>query len=595
MEFINNLFGLGGGDKGAAAGAAANAPAPASPAGGAPAAPSPDKDEKKEETFDGFNPTGLERAAKAAKELDASKNAKEAIKLSTEQEITKRAAIQATMEENKARQKAFEVERVRVQGEEQRKNLQQQQQGEQQNAYYNDQLSRKRNQDQMNAQRAMREHELKRGEESAMRIEQIKRETAQYEASLKKEVEKARVGEEIVGRIRQERENWDLHLQAKRMEAKEFRETVLEGVKEAVTMVGSGFREFLTDYERMGTTVAGLSLLAVGVYTAKNSTSLAARLIEARISKPPLVRETSRLTASDAIVHPIKTLSTVFKSKGNAMKNVVLEPKLHKRLEHLAQATYNTKKNNAPYRHMLLHGPPGTGKTMWAKNLAKASGMDYAVLTGGDVAPLGRDGVTEIHKMFDWASTSRRGLLMFVDESDAFLRKRSNETMSEDLRNALNAFLYRTGESSKNFMIVFASNQPEQLDWAVNDRTDEVVYFALPDQAARERMVSQYFDQMIRNPESAGMFKSSNKIHVDPALDEAKITEAAARIEGFSGREISKLCIAWQSAAFGSADCTLTPELFDDVLEARVEQHMQKHQWEGEQGQRAPVTHVGRN
>lgn len=592
MDFINNLFGIGGGDK-----AAAGSPASPAAAASAPATPTPNKADKpeKEEKFEGFNPTGLERAAKAAKELDASVNAKEAIQLSMEQERTKRVENESKVEENKARQKAFEVERVRVQGEEQRKNLQQQQQGEQQNAYYNDQLSRKRNQDQMNAQRAMREHEMKRGEESAMRIEEIKRQTAQYEAGLKKEVEKARVGEEIIGRIRQERENWDLHIQAKRMEAKEFRSTVLEGVKEAATMIGGGFRDFLTDYERMGTTVAGLSFLAVGVYTAKNSTSLAARLIEARISKPPLVRETSRLTASDAIVHPIKTLGTVFKSKSDAMKNVVLEPKLHKRLEHLAQATYNTKKNNAPYRHMLLHGPPGTGKTMWAKNLAKASGMDYAVLTGGDVAPLGRDGVTEIHKLFDWASTSRRGLLMFVDESDAFLRKRSNETMSEDLRNALNAFLYRTGESSKNFMIVFASNQPEQLDWAVNDRTDEVVYFALPDQAERERMVAQYFDQMIRNPESAGMFKSSNKINVDSAIDDAKITEAATRIEGFSGREISKLCIAWQSAAYGSADCTLMPEMFDSVLEARVEQHMQKHQWEGEQGQRAVVHHVGRN
>ena len=35
--------------------------------------------------------------------------------------------------------------------------------------------------------------------------------------------------------------------------------------------------------------------------------------------------------------------------------------------------------------------------------------MDYAILTGGDVAPMGRDGVTAIHKVFDWANTSRKG------------------------------------------------------------------------------------------------------------------------------------------------------------------------------------------
>jgi len=82
------------------------------------------------------------------------------------------------------------------------------------------------------------------------------------------------------------------------------------------------------------------------------------------------------------------------------------------------------------------------------QKLAAHSGMDYAIMTGGDVAPMGRDGVTAIHKLFDWSQSSRKGLLLFVDEADAFLRKRSSETISEDLRATLNAFLYRTGEQS---------------------------------------------------------------------------------------------------------------------------------------------------
>jgi ATPase family AAA domain-containing protein 3A/B len=82
------------------------------------------------------------------------------------------------------------------------------------------------------------------------------------------------------------------------------------------------------------------------------------------------------------------------------------------------------------------------------QKLATHSGMDYAIMTGGDVAPMGREGVTAIHKVFDWANTAHKGLLLFVDEADAFLRKRSSETISEDLRATLNAFLYRTGEQS---------------------------------------------------------------------------------------------------------------------------------------------------
>ena len=50
------------------------------------------------------------------------------------------------------------------------------------------------------------------------------------------------------------------------------------------------------------------------------------------------------------------------------------------------------------FRNILMHGPPGTGKTLFAKKLAEHSGLDYAIMTGGDVSPMGKDGVTAIHK-----------------------------------------------------------------------------------------------------------------------------------------------------------------------------------------------------
>ena len=126
--------------------------------------------------------------------------------------------------------------------------------------------------------------------------------------------------------------------------------------------------------------------------------------------------------------------------------------------------------------------------------------MDYAILSGGDVAPMGREGVTAVHKVFDWANTSRRGLLLFIDEADAFLRKRSSVSMSEDLRSTLNAFLYRTGEQSLKCMLVLASNTPEHFDWAVSDRLDEIVEFELPSLEERKRLVQLYFDKFVLEP-----------------------------------------------------------------------------------------------
>jgi hypothetical protein len=51
-------------------------------------------------------------------------------------------------------------------------------------------------------------------------------------------------------------------------------------------------------------------------------------------------------------------------------------------------------------------------------------------MSGGDVAPLGGKAVQQLHEMFDWAERSRRGLLLFIDEADAFLGRRGNQ-MSE--------------------------------------------------------------------------------------------------------------------------------------------------------------------
>ena len=73
----------------------------------------------------------------------------------------------------------------------------------------------------------------------------------------------------------------------------------------------------------------------------------------------------------------------------------------------------------------------------------------------------------------------------------------AGDSLSEDLRNALNAFLYRTGENTTKFMLVFATNQPEQLDWAITDRVDEVVEFALPNEQERKSMLQQYFETFI--------------------------------------------------------------------------------------------------
>ena len=50
------------------------------------------------------------------------------------------------------------------------------------------------------------------------------------------------------------------------------------------------------------------------------------------------------------------------------------------------------------------------------------------------------------------------------------------------------------------FMLILASNQPDQFDWAINDRLDDLVQFRLPGQPERLRMLKLYFSLYILDP-----------------------------------------------------------------------------------------------
>ena len=75
------------------------------------------------------------------------------------------------------------------------------------------------------------------------------------------------------------------------------------------------------------------------------------------------MRETSRRTFFQAVRNPIPSLKRAFgmTKVEEALSGVVLEKGLETRLSRVAQSTFNTKRNNAPFRHLLLYGTYGRG------------------------------------------------------------------------------------------------------------------------------------------------------------------------------------------------------------------------------------------
>nr|XP_023685789.1 ATPase family AAA domain-containing protein 3A [Paramormyrops kingsleyae] len=547
------LFGLNKGQSGAPPDLPIPPPPPPAGASGG---------DKPKDKWSNFDPTGLERAAQAAKELDKSRHSKDALELARMQEQTLQLEHQTKMKEYEAALEQIKGDQIRVQAEERRKTLVEETKQHQARAQYQDKLARQRYDDQLRQQQILNEENLRKQEESVQKQEAMRRATVEHEMELRHKNEMLRVEAEAKARGRVERENADIIREQIRLKAAEHRQTVLETIRTAGAVFGEGFHAFISDWDKVTATVAGLTLLAVGIYSARNATSVAGRYVEARLGKPALVRETSRFTVGEAIRHPVKMTRRLTSKPQDALEGVVLSPNLEERVRDIAIATRNTRQNRGLYRNILMYGPPGTGKTLFAKKLAMHSGMDYAIMTGGDVAPMGRDGVTAMHKVFDWANTNRRGLLLFVDEADAFLRKRATEKISEDLRATLNAFLYRTGEQSNKFMLVLASNQPEQFDWAINDRIDEIVNFALPGPEERERLVRLYFDRYVLEPATGG-----------------RHFYASSKNGGTEGRISASSRFPLQAAAYSSEDGVLTEAMIDARVEDAIRQHKQKMDW----------------
>lgn len=105
----------------------------------------------------GFDPEGLERAAKAARDLDSSKNASAAIELIKTQEATKQHEAAAKRAEMDAYTQQVRAQNIEKEAAEARKTLDAQTQHERHRTDYQDELERKRQVDMLQAQKYMQE------------------------------------------------------------------------------------------------------------------------------------------------------------------------------------------------------------------------------------------------------------------------------------------------------------------------------------------------------------------------------------------------------------------------------------------------------
>ncbi|CAN7067928.1 unnamed protein product [Brassica rapa subsp. trilocularis] len=518
-------------------------------------------------TSAGFDPEALERGAKALKGINNSAHAKKVFESIKTQEETRQAEFTAKAQEFKALQSQAEAAENEAQ--------------------------RTRNQElvKMQEESSIRREVARRATEEEIQAQ--RRQTEREKAEIERETIRVKAMAEAEGRARESKLSEDVNRRMLVDRANAEREKWVSAINTTFDHIGGGLRMILTDQNKLVVAVGGITALAAGIYTTREGAKVIWSYVDRVLGQPSLIRESSRgkYPWSGSLSRVFSTLrgggKEAASKNGKGFGDVILHPSLQKRIEQLASATANTKSHQAPFRNMLFYGPPGTGKTMAARELARKSGLDYALMTGGDVAPLGAQAVTKIHQLFDWSKKSKRGLLLFIDEADAFLCERNKTYMSEAQRSALNALLFRTGDQSKDIVLALATNRPGDLDSAVADRVDETLEFPLPGEEERFKLLNLYLDKYITktNLKKPGLLQSlfkkdQQKIEVK-GVTEDLLKEAAAKTKGFSGREIAKLMASVQAAVYGSADCLLDANLFREVIDYKVAEHLQRKKLAG--------------
>ena len=177
----------------------------------------------------------------------------------------------------------------------------------------------------------------------------------------------------------------------------------------------------------------------------------------------------------------------------------------------------------------LFHGPPGTGKTMLARAMAKEAGVPFLSIQASGVNQIFVGaGAMKVRKAFREARR-RAPCIVFIDEIDAMGRARgsSSSGAGDEKETTLNALLVEMDgfEPTEGIFVVAATNRPEVLDPALTrrGRLDRRIAVSLPDQTGRHDLLEVH----------------RRRIKADPRLD---VDRLAATTLGFSGADIASLC-----------------------------------------------------
>ncbi|GAO47231.1 AAA-domain-containing protein [Saitoella complicata NRRL Y-17804] len=194
----------------------------------------------------------------------------------------------------------------------------------------------------------------------------------------------------------------------------------------------------------------------------------------------------------------------------------------------LFQTTSASSPLSAAPKGVLLYGPPGCGKTMLGRALAKESGATFINVHISTLTNKWFGESNKLVKALFGLANKVQPAIIFIDEIDAFLKMRGGEGEHEAMGMIKAEFMtlwdgLLSSTTDSRIIVLGATNRPNDIDAAILRRMPKRFAVRLPDAAQREKILRLLLEDT----------------KLDPAFSFSTIT---SRTAGLSGSDVKELC-----------------------------------------------------